>query len=129
MRVRPSPRRRGPLPEPRTEDPSVTCPLLLLWGAMPSCLVIAWCQRGGGILRAVVGLRAQEVAQGLELIAADSALPKVMGETDQDRGIGGAGQVELDPKGEQVEALRAGDLLGLRLGDVTQQALDHAWVH
>src|SRR5215510_15094719 len=83
----------------------------------------------GGILRAVFGLRAQELAEGLELVAADSALPKVMGETEQGRRRRGARQVELDPGGEELKALRAGDLLRLRLGDVAQQALDHAWVH
>src|SRR5262245_15560194 len=53
----------------------------------------------------------------------------MVGETDQDRRRGGAREIELDARGEQVEALRAGDLLGLRVGDVTQQALDDAWVH
>ena len=57
------------------------------------------------------------------LFSADAALAKVLREPRLQWGRGRAGQLVLDFAGQELEALRAGDLVGLRLGDLPQQAI------
>src|SRR4026209_1934199 len=71
-------------------------------------------------------LEAHEVAECLVFVATDTALPEVPAEAGQARLPRSSGQLELHAGREQIEALRAGDLLGLRVEDVSQQAVARA---
>ena len=101
-------------------------PIVGLIDVMPKYDVVHLSSAAPRLLNALWASRS--FAEGLALFAPGAALPEVLGEAGENRCRRSTGQLQLHADREELEALRAGDLLGRHVEDVSQQALDHARV-